>query len=206
MLLRIHIEKGLRLRYFQDIFLVGILSCTLCWKGQYAATLAKGQTWLIQFARITRASRGATARYIRKLYFSIAVPRMLYAADIFLTPQWKIATRSRDGKSSQGIINKLASVQCQAAIIIMGALRTTATDVLDIMANLLPFHLLVDKHRHRAALCLATLPPTHPLHKPVANAAVHLVKWHPTPLHDLMHTYKIKPQLIETIDAVCHNT
>ena len=178
----------------------------LNWKGQCAATLAKGQKWLFQFARIMRALRGATARYICKLYLSIAVPCMLYAADIFLTPQWRMTTRSRDGKSSQGIINKLTSVQCQAAIIITGILRTTATDVLDIMENLLPFHLLVDKHRHRVALRLAMLPPTHPLHKPVANAAMCLVKWHPTLLRDLMHTYKIKPQLIKTIDAVHHNT
>jgi hypothetical protein len=28
---------------------------------------------------------------------------------------------------------------------ITGAMKTTATDILDVMANLLPFHLLVDK-------------------------------------------------------------
>ena len=136
-------------------FLGVIVDNKLNWKGQCAAALAKGQTWLIQFARIMRASRGATARYVHKLYLSIAVPRMLYAADIFLMPQWKMTMRSRDRKSSQGIINKLASVQHQAAIMIMGTLRTTAMDVLDVMANLLPFHLLVDKHHHHVALRLS---------------------------------------------------
>jgi ribonuclease HI len=187
-------------------FLGVIVDNKLNWKAQCAAALAKGHAWLIQFARITRASKGATAKYVRKLYLSIAIPRMLYAADIFLTPQRKMNTRSTDGKSSQGIINKLASVQRQAAIMITGAMRTTATDILDVMANLLPFHLLVDKLRHRAALRLATLPASHPLHKPVANAAGRLIKRHPTPLHDLMHTFSIKPQLIETIDAVRHDT
>jgi hypothetical protein len=85
-------------------------------------------------------------------------------------------------------------------------MRTTATDILDVMANLIPFHLLVDKHRQRAALHLASLPPAHPLHKLVANAAARLVKRHPTPLHDLMHTFNIKPQVMETIAVVRHNT
>jgi LmbE family N-acetylglucosaminyl deacetylase len=74
------------------------------------------------------------------------------------------------------------------------------------MANLIPFRLLIEKHRHRAAIRLATLPETHPLHKPVANAAKRLVKRHPTPLHDLMHRYSLQPSKIETIKAVRQDT
>jgi ribonuclease HI len=88
---------------------------------------------------------------------------------------------------------------------ITGAMKTTATDILETMANLIPFHLLVDKIRHRAALRLATLPPAHPLHKPVQNAADRLVKRHPTPLHDLMHRFNISPKNIETIKITRHN-
>jgi hypothetical protein len=169
-------------------FLGVIVDNKLSWKGQCAAALAKGQEWLIQFGRLARASRGVAAKYIWKLYLSIAVPRMLYAADIFLTARCKVGKR-QDGKTSQGVVNKLASIQRRAAIMITGAMRTTPTDILDVMANLLPFHLLIDKIRHRAALRLATLPPTHPLHKPVVNAAMRLVKRHPTPLHDLSHAH-----------------
>ena len=50
---------------------------------------------------------------------------------------------------------------------------------------------------------LTTLPPSHPLHKPVINAVKRLVKRHPSLLHDLMHRYKIQPQNMETIKAVC---
>ena len=89
---------------------------------------------------------------------------------------------------------------------ITSAMKTTATDVLEVMANLLPFHLLVNKHHHCAAICLTTLPSSHPLHKPVANAANRLVKRHATPLHDLMHRYGIQPHNIETINAVRFNT
>ena len=89
---------------------------------------------------------------------------------------------------------------------ITGALKTTATDIIEIMANLLPLRILVDKIRYRAALQLATLPPTHPLYKPVKNAAKRLVKRHKTPLHDLMHRYRLQPDNIETINATRYNT
>ena len=54
---------------------------------------------------------------------------------------------------------------------IMGAMKTMATDVLEIMANLLPLHLLVNKLRFHAALQLATLPSSHLRYKPIKNAA-----------------------------------
>ena len=184
-------------------FLGVIVDNRLNWKGQCAAALAKGQDWLIQFGRLTRTSRGIHARYIRQLYLSIAVPRMLYAADIFLTPQQNIGKRTKDGRSKQAAVNKLASIQRKAALMITGAMKTTATDVTEVMANLIPFNLLVDKYRQCAAIRLATLPPTHPLHKPVKNAASKLVKRHATPLHDLMHRFNVHPQSIETIKAAC---
>ena len=78
---------------------------------------------------------------------------------------------------------KLATIQHKAALMITGAMGSTANDVIDSMANLLPFHLLVEHYRYRAALRLATLPTSHPLAKPVDNATKMLVKRHPTPLH-----------------------
>jgi hypothetical protein len=59
---------------------------------------------------------------------------------------------------------------------IMGTMKTTATDILEVMANLLPFNLLIDKHQQQATTHLTTLPATHPLQKPVANATSKLVK------------------------------
>ena len=187
-------------------FLGVIVDNKLSWKGQCAAALAKGQDWLIQFSRLARTSRGISALYTRQLYLSIAIPRMLYAADIFLTPQQNIGKRPNDRYNKNANVQKLASIQRRAAIMITGAMKTTATDITEVMANLLPFHLLVDKHRYRAALRLATLPPTHPLHKPIQQAAKRLPKRHQTPLHDLMHRFGIHPQLIETIKAIRHDT
>jgi len=106
----------------------------------------------------------------------------------------------------QAIVNKLASIQRGAALMITGAMKTTATNIVEVMANLIPFNLLVNKYCQCAAIQLATLPPTHPLHKPVKNAASKLVEYHATLLHDLMHRFNIHPQSIKTIKAVWFNT
>lgn len=45
-----------------------------------------------------------------------------------------------------------------------------------------------------------------PLYKPIQNTAKHLIKRHRTPLHDLMHRYKLHLQDIETISTTRYNT
>ena len=67
--------------------------------------------------------------------------------------------------------------------------------------NLLPFHLLVDKIHFQVALRLATLPSTHLLCKPVIQAVKQFIKKHHSPLHELMHKFKLKPDLMEKIVA-----
>ena len=74
-------------------------------------------------------------------------------------------------------------------------------DMLDMHANLLPFHLMVDKARFQAALRLATLPTTHPLHNPVSQAACRFIKKHHISLHELMYKFKLKPKMMEKIEA-----
>ncbi|KAF8218529.1 hypothetical protein L208DRAFT_1350502, partial [Tricholoma matsutake] len=58
-----------------------------------------------------------------------------------------------------------------AAKLITGSLSTTAGDVLDIHANLLPIDLLYHKILFCAIICLASLPSSHPLHNHVHSAA-----------------------------------
>jgi len=81
-------------------------------------------------------------------------------------------------------------------------MQSAPTDVLDVLADILPFHLLVKQHRKQAALRLATLPETHPLSKPVMSAARRFVKAHMTPLHHLMRELGRDPATLETIGAV----
>lgn len=80
------------------------------------------------------------------------------------------------------------------------------TDVLDLHANIPPLHLEIDKHCHRAATCIATLPPAHPLHKPVKKCTSRtIVKRHLSPLYKLMKTYSTQPSSIECIRPAPHN-
>jgi len=155
----------------------------------------------MQFARLSKPTKGVSRSNMRRLFLAVAVPRMLYAADIFLTLQTRNRTNATAQKSGRAIINKLSAVQRKATLSITGGMNTTANDSLDVLSNLLPFHLLVEKHRHQAALRLATLPKSHPLFKPVANAALRYVKRYPTPLHYMIHEYKLKPVQMEKIEA-----
>ncbi|TDL30112.1 hypothetical protein BD410DRAFT_710382, partial [Rickenella mellea] len=116
-------------------FLGVILEQSLSWAQQSASALAKGTDWVIQCRRIARPSRGIAPRLIRQLYLAVCVPKMLYAVDVWGAPT--PANTSAKGKKCGGQLGRLATVQRQA-VLLLGAMRTTATDVLDAHANLLP--------------------------------------------------------------------
>ena len=141
-----------------------ILDQELRWKDQVNCAFTKGTKWVTQYQRLARVSGSVSAKYMRRFYLAVAVPRMLYAADVFLIPQTKHSAGMR------GYIRKLTRVQRQAALHITGAMRTSPTDSLDVHADLLLFQLLVEKVLHRAAVRLATLPVLHPLMRHVNKA------------------------------------
>ena len=116
----------------------------LRWKEQMAAALGKGQDWLGQCRRIVRPSGGISGQHMHRLYLSVVRPWMLYGADMFLGPAlWSASFKVNKG--GWAALNKLTSIQRRAAILIVGGMHTSPTDTLNIHANLLPFHLLVDK-------------------------------------------------------------
>ncbi|KAF9530582.1 hypothetical protein CPB83DRAFT_762971, partial [Crepidotus variabilis] len=174
----------------------------LRWKAQGAAAIARGAGWLAQYRRIAKPTSGVAHRHMRKLYLGIAIPRMMYAADIFLTLERQSANGKRPGGAMR---NKLASLHGRIANLIVGGMSSSPYDAALAHANILPFHLLVDKVRHSAAIRLATLPITHPLHIPVKEAVSNYASTHQTPLHELMKTFNIKPDRIEKILAVRYN-
>ena len=154
---------------------------------------------MLQFGRLSKPKVGMLPRYARQLYKAIAVPKMLYTADVFLTPIWAQAGGGKT-KGSIGFVSKLAKVQRMAALHITGAMRSTVNDILDAHADLLPFPLLVNQICHRAALWLALLPNVHPLHKHVRRAKRY-VKRHRAPLHELLQALSIDPEKLETVSV-----
>lgn len=111
-------------------------------------------------------------KHMRRFYQAVAIPKMLYAAEVFLAPALSRA------KGAKGMIKKLAGVQRVAAI---------------------AFPLLIEKTVFRAGTRLATLPETHILHKQVKRAARRYVKAHRTPMHEIFHGGKIEPESFEKI-------
>jgi len=95
----------------------------------------------------------------------VAVTKVSYTADVWYTPIHKIEGRTNKSGSVR-VTRKLITIQRMATLAVMGALKSTATDVLDLHANILSVKLLLHKICHRAALHIATLPPSHPLHTP----------------------------------------
>ena len=158
-----------------------IMDPELCFKKEVKYALEKGNKFMGQYQRLTKPSKGAIAKHMCQYYNAVAVPRMLYAADVFLIPG------TEKNKGIKGYINKLARIQRQTAIAMTGMMKTTANNTLDVHANLLPFHLLISKIVHRAATCLACLPDSHPLSKHILKSSKRYMKKHHTPLHKITH-------------------
>ena len=135
---------------------------------------------------------------MRRLYLAIAVPKLTYAVDLWYTLIHHEDNHTKHS-GSIGITNQLARVQRLGSLAITGALRSTTTDVADLHANILPIDLLLNNSCHRAVVWLATVPPSHPLHKPLCTSTKHFVKRHRSPLHYLTHIFSIDPDQVETI-------
>ena len=148
---------------------------------------------MTQYQRLTKVQKGVLAKYMRWFFISVAIPRMMYAADLFLVPGSGIS------KGTRGFISKLAKIQRQAALHITSALRSTPMDAIDACADVLPFHLLVEKLTYSAATRLVTLPQYHPLGRHMAQAARRYVKSHHAPLHEIMHAFKLNLADFESI-------
>jgi hypothetical protein len=178
-----------------------ILDQNLTWGPQLAQVKGKGSTWTAQIKRLTRPTWGLTPRGARKLYVSVALPRILYGLDIWCTPvHGKHERGSRKG--SVNAVQKLTTIQRAGVLAVTGGLRTTPTDTLDAHASLLPMEVRVLKFCHSAITRIATLPREHPLHAPIKRSAKGIVKRHRTPLHTLTAIYGINPEDSEKIPPV----
>ena len=106
-------------------FLGVMLDQELCWKDHMNYAVQKGTKWVTQYHRLAKPSSGVSAKYMRRFYIAVAVPRMLYAADLFLVLE------SSRSKGTKGFINRLSKIQRQACLHITGALKLAPTDIID---------------------------------------------------------------------------
>jgi ribonuclease HI len=112
--------------------------------------------------------------------------------DIWCTP---IHIDEVSSKTSGSVAAKkrLTTVQRASTIAITGALRTSPTDTLDACAFTILATQLIKKWCFKAVMRLATIPPEHPLFKLVRTSTNCNVIKHKSPLHNLMHIFKLDP-------------
>ncbi|KAF8804861.1 hypothetical protein BYT27DRAFT_7106097, partial [Phlegmacium glaucopus] len=177
-------------------FLGVIIDSKLCFKEQAASAIGKGTKWTNQVGQLTKNAKEIKGSLARRLYYRAAVARMLYAVDVWCAP----VPGSNRGRGNKGVIKKLESIQWKVAIQATGCLCTTPTDLLLTHVDMIPMHQLIQTHSQASALRLATIGVDHPLYKQVQKAAKSYPKMHPSPLHGILQSRRIKPRQIEFIN------
>ena len=181
-----------------------VIDQSLGWKAQQAYAVEKGTKWAMQIRRITRPTWGITPKYARQLYLGVALPRILYAADV-----WCVADRGERTRTSKigpvKALDQVTTIQRAGALAITGGLRSSATDSLNAHAHLLPAALMVRKWCHRALTRMAALPKDHPLYKHINHRRTGKIKKHKGPLHHLLRWFKPNVSAIEKIPATARS-
>ena len=183
-------------------FLGIMINQGLHWHQQADYALGRALKWVMAYRRLARAASGINLWLMRQLYTAVAIPKMTYMIDVWLTlpRKWDGAKRHT---CSVNITNRFATLQRMAALAITGAMCTTATDVLDLHAGLLPMRLALHKLCHHAMLRIAALPDMHPLYNTFCKQAYRYIKTHRSPLHELPDTFNIVPRSIEMCQPMC---
>ena len=113
--------------------------------------MEKGTKWTAQIRRAARPSWEITPKYARRLYISVALPKVMYAIDIWCMPIHGKVSEPR-AKGLIATVKWLTTVQRAGAIAITGGLRTSLTDALDVCAYTFPVVQLVEKWCLKAAV------------------------------------------------------
>ena len=170
----------------------------LRWQEQANYALGKGTKYTLLMRRLSGVSWGIPLRLTRQLYQAVVVPRTTYTAIVWLCPPLAMNSDSNQLKrGSIGVIRKMAMTQRQAAITILGAMRTSPLDTLEVHAFLPPTHLLIQDTLYRSMLRMSRLPESHPLYSKIKWIKQHNVRRHKSALHHMLHSFDIDPAKIE---------
>jgi hypothetical protein len=170
----------------------------LNWKEQEAHATKKGETWAAQIRRVVRLDWGLTPKFARCMYISVAPPRILYAANVWAPPTYKLEHTAKP-VASRRFITHLLTIQRAGMLAVVGGLRTSPTDALCTHVDILPAHLELDKLCHQATARMATLPHSHPITKLYQKSSRQRVKRCRAPLHHLSSAYELTHEDFETI-------
>ncbi|KAG2119715.1 uncharacterized protein F5147DRAFT_767189 [Suillus discolor] len=87
-------------------FLGVILDQELRWKAYIAYAITKGTKYALQLRRLSSTANGMPMKLTRQLYQAVAIPKMLYVADVWFTPAYHTDVPSQDALFHQALIVK----------------------------------------------------------------------------------------------------
>ncbi len=181
-----------------------IVDQALNWKAQQAHAVKKGTKWVMQIRQLAEPLWGIMPKYARRLYTSVAILRILYAADV-----WCVANHGERTRMSKigpvKVLDQVALIQRMGALAITNGLRTLATDSLNAHAHLLPSASTVQKWCHQAITRLAALPKEHLLHKVINHQGIARTRKHKGPLHHLLKWFKLDTNGTEKIPTMARD-
>ena len=179
-------------------FLGVLLDDELQFQKHAALAIAKGEQWVSEVKKLSKVMKGMHGMYVRRLFYSVAAPSMLYTADVWCTqPARRPGTKTARGMGVA--IQKMESVQRKAALQATGALRTTPSDLLFAHADMLPLRFYIKTLCQRAALRITMLLKDHPIYTIARKAMGRRLKRHMSPLYEILDSAKIHANEIETI-------
>ena len=173
----------------------------LHWHHHVQLAIQKGEVLLHAANRLTRPSFGLPARHVRKIYMAIVLLKVKYAMPVWYTPVCS-ATSTAHTAGSVRHMHEIEKVQRLACRLMMGAFKSTATDVLELHTNIPPTALHLEDSCYREALCVCSLLKPHPLTGPAHRAASASPCFHCSPLHMLLQGFNLWPRTIEVIDNI----
>ena len=112
-------------------FLGVLFDLKLKWKAQHEKAAQSAEVWINLVKRLACTASGVSANGMRQLYLAVAAPKMTYAAEIWYTLPHKPTATSEKRTGSVKFTDHLHSTQRKAAISLLGAMSTTAGDVLN---------------------------------------------------------------------------
>jgi hypothetical protein len=126
-----------------------------------------------------KPSLGLSAKFMRRLYITVAIPKMTYGIDVwYMLPHKPLGKRKNSG--SVDALREFGKLQRLATLTINRALRTSPINFLNFHAGLLLFDLVLKKICYRSMIWVCMLLPTNPVFNQVVKYFVRPVKLHST--------------------------
>ena len=102
------ILRGKPVKVFLAYKYLGIhMDSQLNWKIQTQEAISKATKWTLLYKRLTKPASGLSARFMKHLYLTVAVPKMTYGLDVWYTPP----SREPGKKRSSGSVKALKELR-----------------------------------------------------------------------------------------------